>query len=78
MAVRFDLAAAARRAVAARPAGAAAPFIAAPPHVRRQTVLDGLSALYGPRAAAPVALLERLWGVDPFSRCYIASYAPVT
>jgi monoamine oxidase len=51
-------------------------FLAAPPAVRRSTVLDGLVALYGEAARFPMALLERAWGVDPFTRGYIASYAP--
>jgi monoamine oxidase len=53
-----------------------APFIAAPPLERRATVLQGLRALYGDRAADPVAMFERMWGVDPFTRGYIASWAP--
>jgi monoamine oxidase len=53
-----------------------APFIAAPPAQRTETVLEGLQSLYGERAASPVATLERLWGVDPFTRGYIASWAP--
>jgi len=53
-----------------------APFLAAPPAARAATVLEGLSALYGERAAAPVAMFERLWGTDPFTRGYIASWAP--
>jgi monoamine oxidase len=51
-------------------------FLAAPPESRRATVLEGLRALYGEPAAAPVATLERLWGSDPFTRGYIASWAP--
>ena len=31
-------------------------------------MLDGLAALYGEHARAPVAMLERGWGVDPFTR----------
>jgi monoamine oxidase len=53
-----------------------AAFLAAPPDARRAVVLDGLQALYGETAGAPVAMLERLWGVDPFTRGYIASWAP--
>jgi monoamine oxidase len=52
------------------------PFIGAPPAARRASVLDGLVALYGERAAAPDALLEHAWGVDPFTQGYIASWAP--
>ena len=51
-------------------------FLAAPPAARSATVLDGLRALYGEQAAAPVTMLERLWGSDPFTRGYIASWAP--
>jgi monoamine oxidase len=51
-------------------------FLAAPPELRSATVLEGLRALYGDRASEPVAMLERLWGSDPFTRGYIASWAP--
>ncbi len=53
-----------------------AAFLAAPPQVREQAVLDGLAALYGERGRRPHSVLERLWGVDPFTRGYIASWAP--
>jgi monoamine oxidase len=53
-----------------------AAFLAAPPDLREQTVLEGLVALYGERARDHGALLERLWGADPFTRGYIASWAP--
>ena len=53
-----------------------AAFLAAPPHARTETVLDGLAALYGERARVPTAMLERSWGSDPFTRGYIASWAP--
>jgi monoamine oxidase len=53
-----------------------AAFLAAPPPARAATVLEGLSALYGEPARAPVATLERLWGSEPFTRGYIASWAP--
>ena len=36
----------------------------------------GSCALYGERARVPGALLERAWGVDPFTRGYITSWAP--
>lgn len=51
-------------------------FLAAPPQARRRTVLEGLAALYGERALEPDATLERLWGIDPFTQGYIASWAP--
>ncbi|HEY3726085.1 MAG TPA: NAD(P)/FAD-dependent oxidoreductase [Solirubrobacteraceae bacterium] len=51
-------------------------FLSAPPEARRRTVLDGLAALYGERARVPDAMLERAWGVDPFTQGYIASWAP--
>jgi putrescine oxidase len=51
-------------------------FLAAPPMARRAAVLDGLVALYGEAAAAPDALLEVAWGVDPFTQGYITSWAP--
>jgi monoamine oxidase len=53
-----------------------AAFLAAPPEVRSATVLDGLAELYGEPARAPVTMFERAWGVDPFTRGYIASWAP--
>ncbi len=53
-----------------------APFLAAPPAARRQAVLDGLAALYGEPARTPEVVLERGWGVDPFTLGYIASWAP--
>jgi len=53
-----------------------APYLAAPPAERRRTVLAGLTALYGEDAGAPQAMLERGWGVDPYSLGYIASWAP--
>jgi monoamine oxidase len=51
-------------------------FLAAPPVQRAAVVLDGLVALYGEDARQPVAMLERAWGADPFTRGYIASWAP--
>jgi monoamine oxidase len=51
-------------------------FIAAPGDARRQVVLDGLVALYGEQALGDHAMLERSWGVDPFTRGYITGWAP--
>jgi len=51
-------------------------FLAAPPGARRAAVIDGLVALYGAAAAEPAAMLERAWGVDPFTLGYIAGWAP--
>jgi len=51
-------------------------FLATPEPVRASTVLDGLVSLYGEQAQFPLALLERAWGVDPFTQGYIASWAP--
>ena len=53
-----------------------AAFLAAPPDVRQKAVVDGLVELYGDRARGHEALLERLWGTAPFTRGYIASWAP--
>jgi monoamine oxidase len=53
-----------------------AAFLAAPPAARSAAVLDGLVSLYGSGAREPVALLERAWGVDPFTLGYIAAWAP--
>jgi monoamine oxidase len=51
-------------------------FLAAPPERRRAEVLATLERLYGAAAGAPDALLERAWGVDPFTRGYVAQWAP--
>ncbi len=51
-------------------------FLAAPPTSRSRAVLNGLVALYGEAAGEPQALLERLWGADPFTLGYIAAWAP--
>jgi monoamine oxidase len=51
-------------------------FLAAPPAARARDVLDGLVRLYGEAAREPNALLERLWGADPFTLGYIAAWAP--
>ena len=53
-----------------------AAFLAAPAGVRSESILDGLSALYGELARTPVAMLERAWGVDPFTQGYVTSWAP--
>jgi monoamine oxidase len=53
-----------------------AAFLAAPPAARSRTILAGLARLYGEQSLEPVALVERAWGVDPFTRGYIASWAP--
>jgi monoamine oxidase len=39
-------------------------------------VLEGLVALYGEDARSPQVMLERDWGVDPFTLGYIATWAP--
>ncbi len=51
-------------------------FLAAPDVARRGVILDGLEALYGKGAREPVALLERAWGVDPFTLGYVTGWAP--
>ncbi len=51
-------------------------FLAAPPAVRTETILDGLVALYGERARVPAGMFERHWGVDPFTRGYVANWSP--
>jgi monoamine oxidase len=51
-------------------------FLATPEAVRSSTVVDHLVSLYGERARFPQAMLERAWGVDPFTQGYIASWAP--
>jgi monoamine oxidase len=53
-----------------------AAFLATPEAARSSAVVDGLVALYGERARFPMAMLERAWGVDPFTQGYIASWAP--
>ncbi len=51
-------------------------FLATPEAVRPSAVVDGLVALYGEPARFPLAMLERAWGVDPFTQGYISSWAP--
>jgi monoamine oxidase len=51
-------------------------FLATPEAVRSSAVVDHLVALYGEKARFPIAMLERAWGVDPFTQGYIASWAP--
>jgi len=51
-------------------------FLAAPEPVRRAEVLATLVRLYGDAAGEPDALLERHWGVDPFTQGYITQWAP--
>ena len=51
-------------------------FLAAPAARRRAEVLDTLARLYGEAAGTPDALLERKWGVDPFTRGYVSQWAP--
>jgi monoamine oxidase len=51
-------------------------FLATPEAVRASTVVDGLVALYGEPARFPLAMLERAWGIDPFTQGYISSWAP--
>ena len=51
-------------------------FLAAPPPVRRAEILATLVRLYGDAAGEPDALLERHWGVDPFTQGYISQWAP--
>jgi monoamine oxidase len=51
-------------------------FLAAPPESRSEAVQSGLGALYGERARSPVAMVERVWGADPFTLGYITSWAP--
>jgi monoamine oxidase len=51
-------------------------FLAAPVDARAEMIRSGLVALYGERARTPVAMLERVWGTDPFTQGYIASWAP--
>ncbi|HWE12854.1 MAG TPA: FAD-dependent oxidoreductase [Solirubrobacteraceae bacterium] len=53
-----------------------AAFLAAPAAARRNAVLEGLVALYGEDARSPQVMLERDWGVDPFTLGYIATWAP--
>jgi monoamine oxidase len=51
-------------------------FLATPEAVRSSTVVEYLVSLYGEQARFPTAMLERAWGVDPFTQGYIASWAP--
>jgi monoamine oxidase len=58
------------------PPGRLSAFLATPEAVRASTVVDGLVALYGEPARFPLAMLERAWGIDPFTQGYISSWAP--
>jgi monoamine oxidase len=51
-------------------------YLAAPPERRRAEVLASLVRLYGDEAGAPDALLERAWGIDPFTQGYVSQWAP--
>jgi monoamine oxidase len=51
-------------------------FLATPEAVRSSTVVDYLVSLYGEGARYPLAMLERPWGVEPFTQGYITSWAP--
>jgi monoamine oxidase len=51
-------------------------FLAAPAAARRAEVLATLARLFGEAAAAPDALLERAWGVDPLTQGYVSQWAP--
>ena len=51
-------------------------FLAAPPDVRRAEVLATLVRLYGEPAGEPDAMLERHWGVDPYTQGYVSQWAP--
>jgi len=53
-----------------------AAFLAAAPDVRDQAILHGVCELYGEGARTPLATLERAWGIDPYTRGYITSWAP--
>ncbi|WP_068924448.1 flavin monoamine oxidase family protein [Planobispora rosea] len=47
------------------------------PENRRTAVLDALGRLFGPRAAAPVSLVERAWNEEAFTRgAYAAVFPP--
>ena len=78
VAVRLDLAAGPGVLSLLVPPERFAPFIAAPPRARRQTVLDGLAALYGERAAEPGRDARAGVGEDPYTLGYISSGRRVT
>jgi monoamine oxidase len=50
--------------------------VSAPAPVRRAEVVAELERLYGPDAADPVAVLQRDWGLDPFTQGYVTQWAP--
>lgn len=58
--------------------GAAARHLGSRPvDERRSVVLDEVARLFGPRAAHPVAYVERDWGAEPFTRgAYAALFPP--
>jgi monoamine oxidase len=43
---------------------------------RRRAVISSFQRLFGPRAAHPVALIERDWSADPWTRGCYAGYMP--
>jgi monoamine oxidase len=43
---------------------------------RRAEALDHLAALFGDEARRPLALWERLWGEEPYTRGYVTQHAP--
>jgi monoamine oxidase len=43
---------------------------------RAELVRDELARMYGEDARAPVAVYERLWGTDPFTRGYVTQWWP--
>ena len=49
---------------------------AAPPQALREEVLAGLARLYGPDAGAPLELLQRRWGTDPWTLGYVTGWCP--
>jgi monoamine oxidase len=46
------------------------------PERRRAEVLDQLAVLFGEAARRPLAMWERLWGEEAYTRGYIAQHAP--
>jgi monoamine oxidase len=51
-------------------------FGAMSPERRREEVLDHLAALFGEEARRPLAMWERLWGEEPYTRGYVTQHAP--
>ena len=51
-------------------------YLATAPESRRGLIIDQLVRMFGREAKSPVAYFTRDWGVDPYTKGYITSWAP--